>query len=84
MARGRKRGFVMPDDVRVKIANGNVLNRLQKHFDGEVDLSPTQVQVGLALLKKFLPDLQAIELSGDEDKPVKLEVGASWLPPGRF
>ena len=74
MARGRQRGYVMPEDVRHKIANGNILNRLQKHFDGEVDLSPTQVQVGLALLKKFLPDLQAMSLEATVDAKAKIEI----------
>lgn len=55
-----------------------LLNRLHKAASGEIDLSQTQVQAINILLKKALPDLQAITLSGDEEgAPVKIQVG--WL-----
>lgn len=41
-----------------KIKVGVILDRLMKHFAGEVEMSSTQVTVGLALLKKVLPDLK--------------------------
>ena len=33
-------------------------------------MAPTQVSAGLGLLKKALPDLAAIQHSGDEDNPL--------------
>jgi len=57
-----------------KIKNGQVLERLLKHVNGELDLSATQVTVGIALLKKYLPDTKAIEHSGSTVHEVKLNV----------
>lgn len=71
MARGRKPGFVMSDDHRVKIQNSNILNALVEHVEGKREMSPTQVTAGVALLKKVLPDMQAIQHSGDAENPVQ-------------
>ena len=59
------------DDVRKKIQTSQLLNRLTDHALGEIELSNTQVRAIEILLKKSIPDLQSIELSGDPDKPVK-------------
>lgn len=73
--RGRKPGFVMSDEHRSKIANAQVINRLLAHFSGEVELSKSQVDVGLALLKKVLPDLSSVALTdADHTGPAKLEI----------
>lgn len=69
--RGRVAGFRMSDEHRLKIQNSNILKVLIQHAQGERDMSATQVTAGIALLKKVLPDLQAIELSGDPDNPVQ-------------
>lgn len=69
-ARGRKPGFRMSEEHRVKIQNSNILNALLEHVTGDRDMSSTQVSAGIALLKKTLPDLSAVEVSGDQDNPV--------------
>lgn len=69
--RGRQPGFRMSDEHRVKIQNSNVLNALIEHAEGTREMSSTQVTAGIALLKKVLPDLQAVTLSGDPDRPIK-------------
>lgn len=75
-ARGRKPGFVMSDEHRVKIQNSNILNCLIGHAEGTREMTSTQVTAGIALLKKVLPDTQAITLEGGEN-PIKTEeVGA--------
>lgn len=74
MARGRKPGFVMDDSHRVKIQNSNVLNALIEHVEGRREMSGTQVTAGVALLRKVLPDLSSVTLSGDPDgAPIKTE-----------
>lgn len=57
----------MSDAHRIKIGNSNILKNLLKHADGELEMTPSQVQVGLALLKKVMPDLQAITLETGEN-----------------
>ncbi len=59
MSRGRKPGFVMSDEHRVKIQNSNILNALIEHIVGKREMSATQVSAGVALLRKVLPDLSA-------------------------
>ena len=60
------------DDVRAKIQTSQLINRLTDHALGTVDLSPTQVRAIEILIKKTLPDLSAITLSGEgEDGEIK-------------
>jgi hypothetical protein len=60
------------DEVRAKIQTSQLANRLANHALGKVKLSPTQVQAISILLKKTLPDLQSIELTGDRDNPLEV------------
>ena len=69
--RGRQPGFRMSNEHRVKIQNSNILNALIEHACGEREMSATQVSAGLGLLKKCLPDLTAVEVSGDPDNPLQ-------------
>jgi hypothetical protein len=54
----------MSDEHRVKIQNSNILNALIQHVEGNREMSSTQVTAGVALLKKVLPDLASVEVSG--------------------
>lgn len=74
--RGRKPGFRMSDEHRVKIQNSNILNALIEHAEGRREMSGTQVTAGLGLLKKVLPDLQTVQHVGDDENPVLVEVSA--------
>ena len=58
---------------RLKIANSNILNCLIQHAEGKLDMSSTQVTASIALLKKTLPDLAAVEHSGEGGGPMKVE-----------
>ncbi len=69
----RQPKFAMSDEHRIKIGNSNILNNLIKHADGKLDMSSTQVQVGLGLLKKVMPDLQAITLDAKIDASITIE-----------
>lgn len=71
ISRGRK-PFVMSDDHRVKIANSNILNRLISCGEGKTKLEQSEITVGLGLLKKVLPDLSAVTLSGDPNNPLMI------------
>lgn len=41
-----------------------LINRLTDHVLGKVDMAPSQVTAGLGLLKKVIPDLAAVDHSG--------------------
>ena len=49
------------EETRAKIQTSQIVNRLQDHVLGKVDLKPTQVASALGLLKKTIPDLSASE-----------------------
>lgn len=72
MARGRKAGFQMSNEHRVKIQNSNILNALIEHIEGNREMSATQVSAGLGLLRKVLPDVSSVEmkLEGELDVTV--------------
>lgn len=65
MARGRKPGFSMSDEHRVKIQNSNILNALIKHVEGNRKMSATQVSAGIGLLRKVMPDLSSAEIKSE-------------------
>lgn len=51
--------------VRSKIQASQLINRLQDHVFGTVEMTPTQLKAAEVLLKKSLPDLQALNISGE-------------------
>lgn len=55
----------MTDEHRAKIQNSNILNALVEHCEGKREMSATQVTAGLGLLRKVLPDLTAVNHSGE-------------------
>ena len=51
--------------TREKIRTSQLINRLEKHVLGEIDLTSSQVTAALGLMRKTLPDLTAVEHSGE-------------------
>lgn len=61
----RKNVLKLSDDWRARIQTSMIINRLQDHIKGAVELSASQVTAALGLLKKTAPDMQSIEHSGE-------------------
>ncbi len=61
------RNDVLYEEVREKIANSRIVNKLIDHVLGEngVELASSQVTAGLGLIKKVIPDLSATDLTTD-------------------
>lgn len=72
--RGRTAGFTMSNEHRDKIKNSNLLNRLLEHALGNIEMTATQCTVGLALLKKIMPDLQSLEVGGQGGGPIEVKI----------
>lgn len=53
------------DEVRRKIQQSKIVNRLISYINGEISLVPAQVTAALGLLRKTLPDLAQVEHSGE-------------------
>lgn len=68
-------------DVRSKIQTSQIINRLTDHGFGKVELSPTQISALNIVLKKAMPDLSNVELSGDPANPLIHEIRRSIVRP---
>jgi hypothetical protein len=53
------------ENTRAKIKVGNIITYLQSHIRGEKELSATQLKACEILLRKALPDLTSVEVSGE-------------------
>lgn len=78
--RGRSPGFRMSNEHRDKIKNSNILTALIEHAEGVRDMSPSQVTAGLGLLKKVMPDVSAVTVSGDDDNPLNVVHQINLVP----
>ena len=65
---------------REKIRTSMLINRLQNHVAGRLDMSATQLRAAEVLLKKTLPDQTASEISGPNGGPLEA-VGRIELVP---
>lgn len=66
--------------VRARIRAGGIAKRLEEHILGKLDMSSTQVQAALGLLKKVVPDQQHTTLANDPENPIgTLVAGADAL-----
>jgi hypothetical protein len=64
------------DEVRARIQVSQLINVLEKQALGESeDLSPSRMKAIEILLRKSLPDLSSIELTGEGGGPVRVVAG---------
>jgi hypothetical protein len=70
------------DEIRLKIQVSQLINRVNAYAMGELsdeEVSPNRLNAIKLLLSKALPDLSAIELTGEDGGPVKI-IG-EWAKP---
>lgn len=65
-----RKKLVHDENTRLKIQTSQLINRLNNHALGELELTQSQIRAIEILLKKSLPDLQSIEHKGDVDAPL--------------
>lgn len=61
----------LDENWRTKIQMSMLLLRLENHALGEIELSATQIKAIEVLLRKCLPDLQSVEMSGPAGGPIE-------------
>ena len=61
----RKRRTWIDDKWRERIQAGVLVERLVKHALGQIEMTATQLRAAEILLKKTIPDLSAVEHSGE-------------------
>lgn len=63
------------NELRERIDAEAIIDGFQKCFSGQIELTSAQIKVGESLLKKKLPDLQSVQVSGDgEGGPLVVEL----------
>ena len=67
--KGPKYNAMDQERVRAKIADAKVVERLVKGFMGEVELTQTQVAIGLKFMDKLVPNLQSVETEITQNTP---------------
>jgi hypothetical protein len=80
---GQSRRGAMTDAWREKIKTGNILTRMNKHTlneDGDI-MTPSQVKAAEILLRKVLPDLKAVEMTGEGGGPIQANVEITFIRP---
>lgn len=55
------------DKTRARIQTSQLINRLESCALGDLELSPSKLKSIEILLKKSLPDLSAIQITGEMD-----------------
>jgi len=60
--------------IRDKINAGILVERLTECALGQLELTSQQMKAIEILLKKSVPDLSAVEMTGDADAPILLKV----------
>jgi hypothetical protein len=74
--RKRKPSEFHSEVTRERIRAGVIIDRFQKHFMGELELTLTQIRVGEILLRKVIPDLTHTDLSATFTRRYVVEVPA--------
>lgn len=67
---GRPMNKLHQEDVRSKIQASQLINKLTDHVLKGTELGASQIKAIEILLKKSLPDLSSVEMTGPEGGPV--------------
>ena len=60
-----RKSLTHDETARKNIQTSQLINRLTKFVNGEVEMTPPQVTAALGLLRKSLPDLASIQHEGE-------------------
>lgn len=61
------------EQVRLKIQASVIIDRLQKHFNGKLELSRDQLKSAEILLDRSVPKLSQIQHTGKDDGPIEFQ-----------
>ena len=64
------------DKTKRLIQASQLLNRLIMHANGEVEMTSSQVNAAKVVIGKSIPDLKAMELTGEGGGPVRVIASA--------
>ena len=67
-----RKHIAVDENTRKKIQATQLIKRLTDHVLTDLELSSTQVTAALGLLKKTLPDLSSVDMSGEIDQTLTI------------
>lgn len=73
----RKNKITHDDKTKKLIQASQLLNRLISFANGEIEMTQAQVNAARVVIGKSIPDLKSVEISGNEEKPLRVAVG--WM-----
>jgi hypothetical protein len=71
------------DEIRAKIQASQLINRLQDHVFKDKSVTSTQMKAIEILLRKSVPDLSNVQLTGPNGGDVPLSVTITHVKPER-
>ncbi len=72
MAARKRKG--LSENTRKRIKTSMLAKRLEDHVLGKCELSASQVRAIEVLLRKTMPDLSAVALTGEDGGPIDLSL----------
>lgn len=57
--------------IRDTVQAGQIVKVLTDHIINGTEIAPSRITAGLGLLKKVIPDLSAMQHSGDKENPIR-------------
>jgi hypothetical protein len=70
VSRSGKNARWTADVVRQRIQASHIVQRLVDHVAGKIEMTATQIRAAEILLRKCIPDLSSVELSGSVEHHV--------------
>jgi hypothetical protein len=70
----RSRKVRHDDETRRRIQTSQLINRLENHVLSNSEMSSTQLRAAEVLLRKTLPDVSAVEMTGEDNGPIKMVI----------
>jgi hypothetical protein len=67
------------EQVRLKIQAANLIQRLQDHALGSLEMSMSQINAANSLLDRSVPKLSQIQHVGDADNPVQTHLTVEFV-----
>jgi hypothetical protein len=61
------------EQVRLKIQSATLIERLQSHALGDIEMSATQINAANSLLDRSVPKLSQIQHVGDNGGPIRYQ-----------
>ena len=71
------------EQTKRRIQASQLLNRLECYAKGEIEMTQGQVLAAKIVIGKSIPDLKAIEHSGNDERPVQRRMIVEFVAPKR-